>query len=342
MSQKLIDLRSDTVTRPTKGMLEAILAAHVGDDVFGEDPSVNQLEERTARMFGKEAGIYCPSGTMTNQIAIKAHTQPGDELICDTHAHIYINEAGGIAFNSGVQVKLLPGDQGRISSTQVAESINAPFDWLPRTSLVCLENTVNRAGGSYYALNSIKEISEVCKKNNLKLHLDGARIFNALAETGDSPEETAKYFDSVSICFSKGLGCPVGSVLVGDKEFIKKARRVRKVFGGGMRQAGFLAAAANFALDNNIKRLKDDHVRAKKIGEVLRSASYVDNLLPVTTNIIIFTLKDPMTAQEFVKKLSDKGVKGIAFGKKMVRFVTHLDFDDQQLEETLKALKAME
>jgi|CXWL01.1.fsa_nt_gi threonine aldolase len=341
MEQRFIDLRSDTVTRPSKAMLEAILAASVGDDVFGEDPSVNKLEERTAKLFGKEAGVYCPSGTMTNQVAIKAHTQPGDELICDAHAHIYMNEAGGIAFNSGVQAKLLPGDQGRISAAQVAESINPPFDWLAKTTLVCLENTVNRAGGSYYSLNSIKEISEVCKKNNLKLHLDGARIFNALTETGDSAEETAKYFDSVSICFSKGLGCPVGSVLVGDKEFIKKARRVRKVLGGGMRQAGFLAAAANYALDNNIKRLKDDHIRAKKIAEVLKNTSYIDTLLPVTTNIIIFTLKDPITAQEFTAKLSAKGIKGIAFGKKMIRFVTHLDFDDKQLEQTLTGLQAL-
>lgn len=335
----MIDLRSDTVTRPSKGMLDAMLSASVGDDVFGEDPSINKLEERTAKLFGKEAGVYCPSGTMTNQIAIKAHTQPGDELICDAHAHIYLNEGGGIAFNSGVQVRLLPGDQGRISANQVLENINPPFDWLPRTTLVCLENTVNRAGGSYYSLNSIKEISEVCKKNNLKLHLDGARIFNALEESGDSPEEIAKYFDSISICFSKGLGCPVGSVLVGDKEFIKKARRVRKLFGGGMRQAGFLAAAANYALDNNIKRLKEDHIRAKKIADVLKDASYVDTLLPVETNIIIFTLKDPVTSKEFIEKLSVKGVKGIAFGKKMVRFVTHLDFDDKQLEETVDILQ---
>ena len=341
MAQNFVDLRSDTVTRPSKGMLDAILSAQVGDDVFGEDPSVNMLEERTAKLFGKEAGVYCPSGTMTNQVAIKAHTQPGDELICDIAAHIYINEAGGIAFNSGVQVKLLPGDQGRISAQQVSESINPPFDWLPRTALVCLENTVNRAGGSYYSLNSIKEISEVTKKNNLKLHLDGARIFNALAETGDSPAETAKYFDSVSICFSKGLGCPVGSVLVGDKDFIKKARRVRKVFGGGMRQAGVLASAGIYALDNNIKRLKEDHIRAQKISEVLKTASYVGTLLPVTTNIIIFTVKEPMTSQEFVAKLAEKGVKGIAFGKKMVRFVTHLDFDDKQLEITLKALREL-
>lgn len=337
----MIDLRSDTVTKPSKGMLEAMMNAQVGDDVFKEDPSVNLLEERTAKLFGKESGVYCPSGTMTNQVAIKSHTQPGDELICDTHAHIYINEAGGIAFNSGVQVKLLPGDQGRLSAKQIAESINPPFDWLPRTSLVSLENTVNRAGGSYYSLNAIKEISELCKKNNLKLHLDGARIFNALVETGDSPEETAKYFDSVSICFSKGLGCPVGSVLVGSKEFIQKARRIRKVFGGGMRQAGFLAAAAIYALDHNIKRLKEDHIRAKKIADVLKNAPYVGELLPVTTNIIIFTVKEPMTSPEFITKLLEKGVKGIAFGKKIVRFVTHLDFTDEMLEKTLKALKEL-
>jgi threonine aldolase len=335
----MIDLRSDTVTRPSKGMMDAILAASVGDDVFGEDPSVNMLEERTAKLFGKEAGIFCPSGTMTNQIAIKVHTQPGDELICDMYAHVYMNEGGGVAFNSGVQVRLLPGDRGRISAQQVSENINPTYDWLPRTSLVSLENTVNRAGGSYYKLNTFKEISEVCKKNNLKLHLDGARIFNALVETGDSAEETAKYFDSVSICFSKGLGCPVGSVLVGDKEFIRKARRVRKVMGGGMRQAGFLAASANYALDNNIKRLKEDHSRAKKIAEVLKNASYVEELLPVETNIVIFTLKDPLTSQEFIPKLAGQGVKGIAFGKKMVRFVTHLNFDDKQLEDTLKVLK---
>ncbi len=339
--EKFIDLRSDTVTKPSKGMLDAMLSAKVGDDVFGEDPSVNTLEQRTANLFGKEAGLFCPSGTMTNQVAIKAHTQPGDELICDTHAHIYINEGGGIAFNSGVQVRLLPGDQGRIAAKQVAENINPSFDWLPRTSLVCLENTVNRAGGSYYSLRSIQEISEVCKKNNLKLHLDGARIFNALTETGDSPMETAKYFDSVSICFSKGLGCPVGSVLIGDKEFIKKARRVRKVFGGGMRQAGFLAAAGIYALDNNIKRLKEDHLRAKKIAAVLEKAPYVESLLPVTTNIIIFTLKSKITSKEFISKLSKKGVQGIGFGPSMVRFVTHLDFDNAMLMKTLEALKLL-
>lgn len=335
----MIDLRSDTVTKPSKGMLDAMLAAHVGDDVFGEDPSMNLLEERVAKMFGKEAGVFCPSGTMTNQIAIKVHTQPGDELICDKHAHIYINEAGGIAFNSGVQVRLLEGDQGRISATQIANNINPPFDWLPRTSLVCLENTVNRAGGSYYSLSAVKEISEVCRKNNLKLHLDGARIFNALTETGDSPESHGECFDSISICFSKGLGCPVGSVLIGSKEFIKKARRIRKVLGGGMRQAGYLAAAALYALEHNVKRLKEDHLRAKAIAETLKNAHYVEELLPVTTNIIIFSLKHPLTSEEFLAKLAAKGVRGIGFGKNKIRLVTHLDFDDIMLEKTLQVLK---
>ena len=335
----MIDLRSDTVTRPSKAMLDAILAASVGDDVFREDPTINILEERTAKLFGKEAGLYCPSGTMTNQIAIKVHTQPGDELICDVNSHIYINEGGGIAFNSGVQVRLLHGDRGRITAQQVTDNINPAYDWLPRTSLVSLENTINKAGGSYYSSGTIKEIAEVCKKNNLKLHLDGARIFNALVETGESASDHGKHFDSISVCFSKGLGCPVGSVLVGDKEFIRKARRVRKAFGGGMRQAGFLGAAAIYALDHNIKRLKEDHARAKKIGDVLKNASYVDELLPVETNIIIFSLKDPWTSETFLKKLSDNGVKGIAFGKKMVRFVTHLDFDDKQLTDTTEALQ---
>lgn len=341
MNALFIDLRSDTVTRPSKAMLNTILAASVGDDVFGEDPTLNILEERCAKLFGKEAGIFCPSGTMANQIAIKAHTQPGDELICDQYSHIYINEGGGIAFNSGVQVKLIAGDKGKITPKQVEESINPLYDWLTKTTLVCLESTLNRAGGGFYQLKEIKEIHDVAKKNNLKTHLDGARIFNALVETGDPAEELGKYFDSISICFSKGLGCPVGSVLIGEKEYIKKARRIRKVFGGGMRQAGFLGAAAIYALDNNIKRLKDDHSRAKKIADVLKNAPYVDHMIPVETNIIIFSLKDPWTSETFLKKLADNNIKGIAFGKKMVRFVTHLDFDDKQLEETLNVLKQM-
>lgn len=337
----MIDLRSDTVTLPSKGMLEAMMNAKVGDDVFKEDNTINQLEERTARLFGMEAGLFCPSGTMTNQIAIKVHTQPGEEVICDKHAHIYINEGGGIAFNSNVQVRLIEGDRGRISAEQVIDNINPTHDWLPRTSLVSLENTLNRAGGSYYTLKPIKEIYEACKKHNLKLHLDGARIFNALAEAGEKPEEHGKYFDSISICFSKSLGCPVGSVLIGNTDFIKKARRVRKVFGGGMRQAGFLAAAANYALDNNIERLKEDHLRAQKIAEVLKQTPYIKELLPVETNILIFSLKN-MTSEEFLNKLAVKNIKAAGFGKYTVRFVTHLDFNDVMLKETVDALKLIQ
>ena len=309
------------------------------DDVFREDPTIIMLEEKTAKFFGKEAALFCPSGTMTNQIAIKTHTQPGDELICDMNAHIYAHEGGGIAFNSGVQVRLMPGDRGRINAQQIIDNINPTLDWLPKTSLVSLENTVNKAGGSYYALSSIKEIAEICKKNNLKLHLDGARIFNALVETGEKPSDYGQYFDSISVCFSKGLGCPVGSALMGDKEFIRKARRIRKTFGGGMRQAGFLAAAAIYALDNNIKRLKEDHIRAKKIADVLQNTSYVTDLLPVETNIIIFSLKDSWTSETFLKKLEDFNIKGVAFGKKTVRFVTHLDFDNVQLDKTIEAIQ---
>lgn len=335
----LIDLRSDTVTRPTKQMLGAMMSAKVGDDVFGEDPSVIALEEKVAKIFGKEAAVFCPSGTMTNQIAIKVHTQPGDEVVCDATAHIYNYEGGGISFNSGAQAKLLNGERGRVSAKQVEESINPTFDWLTRTSLVSIENTVNRAGGSCYTSHTMKEISEVCRKNNLKFHLDGARIFNALAETKEKPTDIGKYFDSISVCFSKGLGAPVGSALTGDKEFIRKARRVRKVFGGGMRQAGFLAAACIYALDNHIDRLKDDHKRAKQLGETLLSLPYIDDVLPVETNIIIFTLSEKMKSDDFVKKLNDNNIKSVSFGKQTLRFVTHLDFNNAMLEKTITVLK---
>jgi threonine aldolase len=335
----MIDLISDTVTRPTKGMLDAMFHAKVGDDVFGEDPSVNQLEEKAANLFGKEAGLFCPSGTMTNQVAIKVHTQPGDEVLCDATSHIYNYEGGGISFNSGVQAKLIPGDRGRMSADQVEESINPGFDWLTRTSLVSVENTANRAGGSYYSLGQIKKISEVCKKHGLKYHLDGARIFNALEETKDSPASTGTLFDSISVCLSKGLGAPAGSVLLGDKEFIKKARRIRKVFGGGMRQAGFIAAAGIYALDNHVLRLKDDHARAKKLGEAVSKCSYVESVLPVESNIVIFNLNSKMTPDIFVKKLAEHNIRTTGFGKQAVRLVTHLDFTDEMLEKTVDALK---
>ncbi len=337
----IIDLRSDTVTKPSKAMLEAMFSAEVGDDVFAEEPTVIALEEKVSNLFGKEAALFCPSGTMTNQIAIKVHTQPGDEVLCDATAHIYNYEGGGISFNSGVQAKLINGERGRISAQQVVESMNPSFDWLTRTSLVCIENTANRAGGSYYSLKQMQELSEVCRQNKLNYHLDGARIFNAIVENDYTPNDLGKLFDSISVCFSKGLGAPIGSVIIGDKEFIRKARRVRKVFGGGMRQAGYLAAAGIYALDNNINRLKEDHKRAKQLANTMSSLSYIDNVLPVDTNIIIFNLNDKIKPEDFVKKLASHQIKAVGFGKQAIRFVTHLDFTDEMLEKTEEVLKSI-
>ena len=338
----MIDLRSDTVTRPTRAMMEAMMQAELGDDVFGEDPTVKALEVYGAGLFGKEAALFCPSGTMTNQIAIKVHTQPGDELLCDVNAHIYNYEGGGISRNSGVQAKLLQGEEGRISAPQIEQNIQGDFDWLTRTRLVCLENTVNRAGGSYYTLDQIKPIQEVCKRHQLALHLDGARIFNALAVTGETTQAVGNHFDSISICLSKGLGAPVGSLLLGTQPFIKEARRMRKVFGGGMRQAGILAAAGLYALKHQVKRLPEDHQRAKALAEVLATCSYVESVLPVYTNIIIFNIKkDRMSGEEFEKQLLQKQIKISAFGKQTIRMVTHLDFTDEMLIKTMDALKKL-
>ena len=337
----MIDLRSDTVIRPTREMLDAMFNAKVGDDVFNEDPTVNALEEKAAGLFGHEAGLFCPSGTMTNQIAIKVHTQPGDEVLCDVSAHIYNFEGGGISFNSGAQARLIAGDRGRISAKQVEENINPVFDWLTRTRLVSIENTANRAGGSYYSIQQMREIGATAKKHGLRYHLDGARIFNAITEAGYSPGEIGPLFDSVSVCLSKGLGTPAGSVLLGSKEFIRQARRIRKVFGGGMRQAGFLAAAGIYALDHHVDRLKEDHRRARAIGETLENCSYVASVLPVETNIVIFNLSEKMSAENFVNQLASHGIKAVGFGKQAIRFVTHLDFNDEMLEKTITALKAI-
>ncbi len=338
----IIDLRSDTVTKPGKAMLEAMMNAEVGDDVFKEDPTVIKLEERLAAMFGHEAGLFCPSGTMTNQIAINVHTRPGDEVLCDVNSHIYHYEGGGLARNSGVQAKLIQGDRGRITVQQIKENVNGDQDWLTRSSLVSLENTVNKAGGSYYALSEIKAISDYCKTTSMKLHLDGARIFNALVETGETPKQYGELFDSISICLSKGLGTPAGSVLTGTREFIKQARKVRKVFGGGMRQAGYLAAAGLYALDHHITRLKEDHARAKELGKALQELNYVQAVLPVDTNIVIFDLKDGMNAEQFIEKAASKQIKVAAFGKQTIRMVTHLDFTDEMLDRTLKELNVLQ
>jgi len=339
MNNLIIDLKSDTVTRPCKNMLDAMMTAIVGDDVFGEDPSINTLEEKAALMFGKEAAIFCPSGTMTNQIAIKVHTQPGDEVICDELAHIYNYEGGGIAFNSGASVRLIKGDRGRICAEDVERNINIDNIHYTRSRLVCVENTANKGGGSIYDFEELKKISEVCKENGLKYHLDGARIFNALVETGELPEKYGKIFDSVSICLSKGLGAPVGSLLLGNKSFINQAKRVRKVFGGGMRQAGYLAAAGIYALDNNINRLTEDHKRAKEIEKCLNDLHYIDYVNPVSTNIIIFKLSDKIKDSDFILYLSNKKIFVVGMGPQLIRIVTHLDFNDAMLERLLIELK---
>jgi threonine aldolase len=334
-----IDLRSDTVTRPTPGMLEAMFSAKVGDDVFDEDPTVSELESKAAAMFAKEAGLFCVSGTMTNQIAIKLHTQPGDELICDKTSHVYLYEGGGIAFNSGVSVRLAEGDRGRLSPSQIADNINPDNIHNPVTSLVSVENTHNRGGGSYYTLGQINGIRNICREKGLKLHLDGARLFNALVETGDDYRAFGENFDTISLCLSKGLGIPVGSVLVGSREHIRKARRIRKVFGGGWRQAGYLAAAGIYALDNHIARLKDDHIRAGIIGKALSGLECVEELFPVDTNIVVFRLRDDLPVGTYLQKLEEQGVKAVQFGPQQVRMVTHLDFTDDMLTTLLSALK---
>lgn len=333
----ITDLRSDTVTKPTPGMMEAMMNARVGDDVFGEDESINELEQKAAAIFGMEAGLFCPSGTMTNQIGIKCFTQPMDELIADQTAHVYRYEGGGIAFNSAVSVRLLNGERGILTAEMIEPEINAVNVHYPHTSLVVLENTVNRGGGSCYTLEQIKPIAALCKSRGLKLHLDGARIFNALAKTGDDAGEYGKYFDGISVCLSKGLGAPVGSVLLSDKETIKYARRVRKVFGGGMRQAGFLAAAGIYALDHHVERLTIDHAHAQILADALANCPAVTNVIPPETNIVLFDTAGPASA--FVEKLEENGIEALTTGPNRIRFVLHLDIHPEQIEHTAQILR---
>jgi len=335
----IVDLRSDTVTKPTPGMLEAMFNAKVGDDVFGEDETINELEEKSAAIFGMEAGIFCPSGTMTNQIAIKCFTQPLDELIADQTAHVYRYEGGGIAFNSGVSTRLLNGYRGIITAEMIEPEINAENIHYPHTSLVVLENTVNKGGGSCYTIEQIKPIAELCKSKGLKLHLDGARIFNALVHTGDKAADYGKCFDGISVCLSKGLGAPVGSVFLADKETIKYARRIRKVFGGGMRQAGFLAAAGIYALDHHVERLKIDHTHAQILADELGKCGWVANVLPQETNIVLFDTVEP--ASIVLQKLEEKGIKALSTDKHRIRFVLHLDVHPEQVEYVVAVLKSL-
>jgi threonine aldolase len=337
----MIDYRSDTFTKPSPMMLEAMFNAEVGDDVFGEDPTIRRLEALAANIFGMEAGLFCPSGTMTNQIAIKCHTQPGDEVICDRMSHVYIYEGGGIAFNSGCQVKPIEGDRGRISAEQVKSAINPDDVHKPVSRLVSVENTANRGGGSCYQMAELQNIREVCVENNLRFHLDGARIFNAIVENKEDPQDYGRLFDSISICLSKGLGAPVGSVLLGSKEFIDRGRRVRKVFGGGMRQGGYLAAAGIFALKNNIPRLHTDHAQAKLIAEALLKKSFTGKMMPVETNIIIFEVIDNYSAKSLAEALKEQGILVIAISSTQIRMVFHLDITEEMIWETIKVIEVL-
>lgn len=323
-------------------MLQAMFAAEVGDDVFREDPTVRALEEKCAALFGHEAGLFCPSGTMTNQIALKVHTRPLDEVICDEMSHIFQYEVGGYAFHSGIGVNLLRGENGILTAEMVESAIKPRQDWLPRSTLCVIENTCNKGGGSIYPLENIRAIRRICQKHGLKLHLDGARIFNALVETGDSPATIGREADSVSICLSKGLGAPVGSVLVGGADFIAEARRVRKVMGGGMRQAGYLAAAGIFALDHHIERLRDDHANARSLATTLAEQTWVAAIRPVQTNIVIFDLAEGIAPAAFLEYLTKNGVRASAFGGQSIRFVTHLEVTAGMISEAKNVLRRFE
>lgn len=337
----IIDLRSDTVTVPSSEMKNAMFNAPVGDDVFGDDPTINQLEALGASIFGKEAALFCPSGTMTNQIAIKINTNAPGELICDELSHVYKYEGGGIGFNSGLATKLIKGTTGQITAAQIEAAINPDDVHFPETQMVSLENTCNKGGGTIYPLSEIKKIKALCDKKSLTLHLDGARVFNAIVEGDYSAKELGEQFDTISVCLSKGLGAPVGSLLLGTKKNIKKARRIRKILGGGMRQAGYLAAAGIYALENNIDRLKEDHTRAKQLGKTLSKLSYVKSVLPVYTNIVIFEVVESIDFTTIIDKLAVKGIKVVPFGPQQIRLVTHLNFTDEMLTRTIEVLQSI-
>ncbi len=342
----IIDLRSDTVTKPSPAMLEAMMRANVGDDVYKEDETVNQLEHRIAAMFGKEEALFFPTGTMANQAAIKLHTQPGEQVICDKYAHIYNYEGGGASFNSGVSCKLIDGNRGMFTRHQVVESINPPdFYHSPLSTLVAIENTTNKGGGACWDFNEIKAISAVCKTHDLGYHLDGARLWNALVAKNETTNDYGQVFDTISVCLSKGLGCPIGSVLVGNKAIMKGAMRIRKMFGGGMRQVGYLAAAGLYALDANIERLKEDHLKAKELGEVLNALSFIKKVEPIETNIVIFELDDSIDEIVFSNNLKEQGILIISMGSNKLRMVTHLDYSNKMHEHVMhvfaKKLKSL-
>lgn len=338
----MIDLRSDTVTQPSLEMRHTMANAPVGDDVFREDPTVLELEAYGAKLFGKEAALFCSSGTQTNQIAINVHVQPGGEVICHEESHIYKYEGGGIAKNSGASVRLLPGDRGRITAEAISKWFNPAHDvHFPLTQLVSLEDTANRGGGAVYDVAQIAQISSLCQELKLPLHLDGARVMNALAVNGLAPAAYGAYYDSISVCLSKGLGAPVGSLLIGSAAFIEKARRVRKVFGGGMRQAGIIAAGGLYALQHNVERLQEDHLHALQLEKALQSCSYINTVLPVQTNIVVATLKDHDQRDLLLDKLKQQGILCMAFGPGMIRMVTHLNFSANDCAFCVETLQKM-
>ena len=336
-----INLISDTVTKPTTEMLEFMMNAEVGDDVFKQDPTVNALEERVAKLFGKSKALFFPSGSMANQTAIKLHTQPSEQVICDKFAHIYNYEAGGASFNSGVSCRLLDGDRGMFTAAQVKEAINPNAFYYSQTSLVAIENTTNKGGGACWNFDELKKIKAICDEHNLGYHLDGARLWNALVAKQETAKQYGSLFDTISVCFSKGLGCPVGSMLIGDEAVMEQAIRVRKLFGGNMRQVGYLAAAADYALDNHLVRLADDHKRAKQLGEALKNSSLIKKVEPIETNIVIFNVADGVDENKFVAKLEEKNILLISMGEGKLRMVTHLDFTEAMLQRTIAEIESL-
>jgi len=337
-----INLISDTVTKPSKEMLDSMVNAEVGDDVFKEDPTVNELEHKIAKMFGMDSALFFPSGTMTNQTAIKLHTNPGDQLICDKYAHVYNYEGGGVSFNSGVSCKLIDGNRGMFNNEQLINAINPPdFYHSPKTSLVCIENTTNKGGGACWNIDELKLIKNTCLENNLSYHLDGARIWNAMIKMNQSPKDYGSLFDSISVCLSKGLGCPSGSVLIGSNDLIERALRIRKVLGGGMRQVGYLAACGIYALENNFLRLSKDHDRALEIEKILNNLSFIKKVEPVETNIVIFEIESKINSDIFLNKLNEKGIKIISMGDNKLRIVTHLDYTEKMHQAFLEILNEL-
>ena len=343
MMKNLIDLRSDTVTQPTPAMRKVMAEAEVGDDVFGEDPTVNALQEKVAHLLGKEASLFVPSGTMANQLSIKSHTQSGDEVIIELSSHPYNFEGGAGAALSGIQFQCLKGVRGILDASQIEEAIRPDDHHFPVTRLVCLENTHNRGGGSIYPLEKISEIYRLAKSKGLLLHLDGARLWNASMATGIKPEEYAQWADSVSVCLSKGLGAPIGSLVAGSKSFIDRVHRFRKMFGGGMRQAGIIAAAGIYALDHHIERLKDDHQNARRLAVGLKEFKGVSiDPKHVETNIVIFDVSNTgMTGAQVSEAMKKEGVLIHAFSRTQIRLVTHLDITSEDIETALKAFEKL-